>query len=134
MRRFLPPRSLAWWGVVVCALAAVGIFMVFEVWDLDGSDLYRRLFQPPIAAQSALADAERTMRHGAFGVRENLSSIREAAVFQGRRLLLSSWPQTGPPLSGKRFVNIHRRTDGARVTFRLSASLDEPSRLSARTI
>jgi len=108
--------------------------MVFEVWDLDGSDLYRRLFQPSIAAQSALADAERAMRHGAFGARETLSCIREAAVFQGHPLLLASWPQTGPPLSGKRLVGIHRRTERTCATLRLSASLDEPSRSSARNI
>ena len=107
--------------------------MVFEVWDLDGSDLYQRLFQPSSAVPSILADAERSMRHGAFSVRETLSCIRAAGVFQERPLLLSGRPQAGPPLSGKRFVGIHRRPDRARAACRLSASLDEPSRLSDRT-
>jgi hypothetical protein len=118
---------------VIGALAVVGIFMVFEVWDLDGSDLYRRLFQPSLVAQSALADVERNIRLGALGVRETLSRIRVAVVSQEHLLFPPGWSQAGTPVRGKRVTGTPRRTDRARATCRLSASLDDPSRLSDRT-
>ena len=68
MRRVLPVKSLAWWAVTVCAVAAVAIFLAFEVLDLDGSDFARRLFQPLIPSQPTLAEAEEGMRHAAFDV------------------------------------------------------------------
>jgi hypothetical protein len=68
MRRVLPAKSLAWWAVTVCAVAAVAIFLAFEVLDLDGSDFARRLFQPLIPSQPTLAEAEEGMRHAAFDV------------------------------------------------------------------
>jgi len=68
MRRLLPSRSPAWWVVLLISFTAVGGFMAFEVMDLDGSDLYKRLFQPPIPSQPTLAEAEGVMRHGAFAV------------------------------------------------------------------
>ncbi len=42
MRRLLPSRSPPWWVIVLVSLGAVGVFMIFEVMDLDGSDLHGR--------------------------------------------------------------------------------------------
>ena len=126
MKAIPPPRSLAWWTVLVCSLAAVGIFMVFEVWDLDGSDLFRRIFQPSIASQSALADSERVMRHGALGVRDTLSRLRTLAAFQESPPLLSDQPCTAPGHSGTRRPGIGPRTHMRPTPFRLSPPSEEP--------
>jgi hypothetical protein len=42
-------------AVIVWAVAAVAVFLAFEVLDLGGSDLAQRFFQPPISSQPTLA-------------------------------------------------------------------------------
>jgi hypothetical protein len=88
MRRILPVKSLSWWAVMVCIVAAVAVFLAFEVLDLDGSDLARRLFQPLMSLQPTLAEAERSMRHAAFGVSEAwcfplVGLLPQSAVLRG---------------------------------------------------
>jgi len=52
-------RSHGWWAVFLCACLAMGVYIAFEVLDLDGSNLRDLGPRTAIAAESASADAER---------------------------------------------------------------------------
>ncbi len=109
MRRLLPSRSPAWWVVVLISLAAVGVFMVFEVLDLDGSDLYKRIFQSPIPSQPTMAEAEGIMRHGAFAVQEALGHLDALVVLQQSSTGFSRCPVAAPAISCERLTRIRAR-------------------------
>ena len=134
MRRVLPVKSRGWWAVVLCALAAVAIFMAFEVLDLDGSDLYKRLFQSPIPSELTVAWAEEIMRHGAFAIPEALGhmqaldSLRPPSTGVSRCL-----DATSAPL-GRRLTATRPRDRLHRASFHPPAPSDEPSRPTRRAI
>lgn len=111
MRRFLMPRTRVWWLVICCALAAVGVFMVFEVLDLEGSDLHKRIFQPPLSSQPTLAEMEGALRHGAFAVRDALG------ILQQRFAVSYFFSAITPPNQGKRFTSNRPRSRIRRVAF-----------------
>jgi hypothetical protein len=50
--------SIGWWGVTLGVFLLVGCYLVFDVLDLDGSDLQHRLFSIAIASQGAWAEAK----------------------------------------------------------------------------
>jgi len=125
MRRILPVKSLSWWAVMVCTVAAVAVFLAFEVLDLDGSDLARRLFQPLISLQPSLTEAERSMRHAAFGVSEAwcfplVGFLPQSAVLRG------SPAATAPRLSGQRHPRALLRAHLRRAAFASPGTSDEP--------
>jgi len=49
------------WVVFLCAFLAVGMFIAFEVLDLDGSNFQRLLPDSVIAAEPASADVEQLL-------------------------------------------------------------------------
>jgi hypothetical protein len=51
--------SISWWGVVLGAVFLVGCYLVFDVLDLDASDLKNQLLSDAIAPQGAWVEAER---------------------------------------------------------------------------
>jgi len=134
MRRLIPSRSPAWWAVVFCALAAVGLFMVFEVLDLDGSDLYKRIFQPPIPSQPTVADAEGIVRHGAIAVQGALGHLHALVVLQQPFADFSRCPGAAPGISGKRLTRIRARVDLHHASFPPPAPADEPPSTPGRVI
>ena len=134
MRRLLPSRSPAWWVVVLISLAAVGVFMVFEVLDLDGSDLYKRIFQSPIPSQPTMAEAEGIMRHGAFAVQEALGHLDALVVLQQSSTGFSRCPVAAPAISCERLTRIRARVDIHRASLPPPAPGDEPPSTPARAI
>jgi len=52
-------RSRGWWGVFLCACLATGVYVAFDILDLDGSDLREPLPGNAIAAEPVGAEAER---------------------------------------------------------------------------
>ncbi len=77
MRSGIPSRSLVSCIVVLCSLVAIALFMIFDVLDLDGSDLQKRIFQPSMSSQPTLAELEGAMRHGAFAIRDALGVLQQ---------------------------------------------------------
>lgn len=134
MRRLLPLRSPAWWAVILCALVGVGVFMVFEVLDLDGSDLYKRIFQPPIPSQPTVAEAEGVMRHGAFAAQEALGHIHALVVLQQPSTVFAHCPYVATAVLCKRLTTIRPRADIHRASFPPPAPTDEPPSTPGRTI
>lgn len=51
--------SGGWWAVLLCAFLALGVYIVFEALDVDGSDLRDWLSGNAIAAQSTRAETKR---------------------------------------------------------------------------
>ena len=57
-------RSPGWWTVFLCACLAMGVYIAFEVLDLDGSNLRDLGPGKAIAAEPAGVDAERLLPQG----------------------------------------------------------------------
>lgn len=134
MRRLFPSRSPAWWVIALISLGAVGVFMIFEVMDLDGSDLYKRICQPPIPSQPAVAEAEGVMRHGAFAIQAALGHLHALVLLRQPFTSLSRCPQAAPAIHDNRLTRIRPRTDIHRASLPPSAPGDEPPNIPARTI
>ena len=60
MLGLLRVRSSVWWGLVLCLSLLVGAHMVFDILDVDGSDLPNRIFHDPLLPQTSLAETERS--------------------------------------------------------------------------
>ena len=134
MRHVLPVKSRGWWIVVLCALATVAIFMAFEVLDLDGSDLYKRIFQPPISSEPTVAWAEEIMRHGAFAIPEALGHTQALDSLQLPSTSVSRClDATSVPL-GRRLTAIRPHARLHCASIHPPALSDEPSRPSHRAI
>ncbi len=125
MRKAVPLRSLAWWVIVLSALAAVAIYMAFEVLDLDGSDLQRRIFQPPISSQPSLAESDGATRHGVFMVRDALG------ILQQRFAVLSYSSLSASPNLCVRLASTCSRRSLRRVFFSSPPAIDDPHLRSA---
>jgi len=52
-------RSRAWWGVFLCAVLAMGAYIVFDMLDLDGSNLRDAWGGSAIAAEAVGGETER---------------------------------------------------------------------------
>ena len=125
MRRVLPGKSPAWWAVMVCAVSAVAVFLAFEVLDLDGSDLARRLFQPLIPSQPTLAEAEEGMRHAAFDVSGG-GGFRLLSVLPQSSLVHGAQSTTVPRLSAQRRPRALLRAHLRRAAFAPHEASDAP--------
>jgi hypothetical protein len=134
MRRPLPSKSPVWWVVIICSLAAFGVFMVFEVLDLDGSDLCKRIFWPPISSQPAVAEAEGVMRHRAFAAQVALGHVHALVLLRQPFTGFSRCPHAAPAIFDKRLKRIRPRTDIHRASFPPPAPSDEPPSISALAI
>lgn len=55
-------ESIGWLGVALGAFLLVGCYLVFDVLDLDQSDLYHRLFSSALASQGAWEETERVLQ------------------------------------------------------------------------
>jgi hypothetical protein len=134
MRHALPVKSRGWWAVVLCTLATVAIFMAFEVLDLDGSDVYKRLFRSPIPSEPTVAWAEEIVRHGAVAIPEavghmqSLGSLR--LPYMGVSCCLDA---TSAPLDRRLTAN-RPRASLHRASSHPPASSDEPARPRRRAI
>ncbi len=120
MRRAFPSGSRDWWAVVLCALSAVIVFMAFEVLDLDGSDLQRRIFQPPISSRPTLAESEGAMRQGAFMLQDALGVLKRHSP-----ALSSFWVSASPRLY-VRLTSIRPRGSLRHASFPLPPAIDDP--------
>jgi hypothetical protein len=129
MRRAVASRSLPWWLVVLCSLGAVAVFLMFEVLDLDGSDLHKCIFQPPISSQPMLAESEGAMRQGAFVVSDALG------VLQQRPVVLYFFTVSAPPTLCKRLTSTRPRGSIHRVSAPPPPAIDDshPGPLAARS-
>ena len=78
--------------------------MIFEVMDLDGSDLYKRFFQPPLLSQPTLAEAEGVMRHGASAVQKVLGQLCALVVLEQYSTGFSSPSRSTSALRAKRLL------------------------------
>jgi hypothetical protein len=134
MRRLLPSRYPAWRVLVLCSLAAVGVFIVFEVLDLDGSDLYKRIFQPPIPSSPILAEAEGVLRQGTYAIQKAPGHIHALVDLRQPSARVSRCPYTAPAIVGMRLTRIHRRAHIRRATFPSPAASDEPPSNPDRTV
>ncbi len=54
-------RSRAWWGVFLCAVLAMGAYIVFDMLDLDGSSLRDTWAGSAIAAEAVGGETERLL-------------------------------------------------------------------------
>jgi len=125
MRRVLPGKSPAWWAVMVCAVSAVAVFLAFEVLDLDGSDLARRLFQPLIPSQATLAEAEEGTRQAALGF-SGAGCFRLVGVLSQSSLARGARSTAMPRLSGQRRPRAPLRAFLRRAAFASPGASDEP--------
>ena len=126
MRRLLPSRSPAWWAVVLFSLATVGIFMVFEVMDLDRSDLNKRIFQPPISSQLTAVDAEGVLRYGALPIQKALGPTHALVELWRPSTGVSHCQYAAPVTAGRLLARIRVRVDIHRSSLAPPAPGDEP--------
>jgi hypothetical protein len=120
--------------IVLVSLGAVGVFMIFEVMDLDGSGLYKRIFQPFIPSQSTVAEAE-GVRHGVFAIQAAWGHLHALVALQQFCTGFSRRPVAAPVIYfGKRLPRIRARVDTHRACLPPLAPGDEPPSTSARTI
>ena len=133
MRRVLREYSPAWWAVMVCAVAAVAVFLAFEVLDLDGSDLARRLFQPLIPAQPTLAEAEGGMRHPASGV-SDAGSFRLVGVLPSFSMVRGAQSIAAPRLSAQCRPRALLRAHLRLAAFAPPGTSDEPPSPGRRSL
>jgi len=61
LKEIQKPRCTGGWVVFIFAFLAVGVFIAFEVLDLDGSNLQRLLPDSVIAAEPISADVEQLL-------------------------------------------------------------------------
>ena len=54
-------RSRGWWGVFLCACLAMGVYIAFDILDLDGSELRDPLPGDAMAAEPVGGEAERLL-------------------------------------------------------------------------
>jgi hypothetical protein len=54
-------RSRVWWGVFLCAVLAMGAYIVFDMLDLDGSSLRDAWAGSAIAAEAVGGETERLL-------------------------------------------------------------------------
>ena len=54
-------RSRAWWGVFLCAVLAMGAYIVFDMLDLDGSGLRDAWAGSAIAAEAVDGETDRLL-------------------------------------------------------------------------
>jgi hypothetical protein len=52
-------RSRGWWAVFLCAFLAMGVYIAFDVLDLDGSNFRNPGPRTAISAEAAPSEAER---------------------------------------------------------------------------
>lgn len=59
-------RSWAWWGVIVAALLIFGAYLIFDVLDVDGSQMISRPADGILAAEAFQVEADRFFRADPF--------------------------------------------------------------------
>jgi hypothetical protein len=62
--RSLRSRSAQWWVLALCSFLAVGAYIVFDVLDVDGSELQNRILHSAIAAGTSGAEIKRSVHEG----------------------------------------------------------------------
>jgi len=135
LRMHVLPRSKSrvWWAVILCSLAAIGIFMVFEVLDLDGSDLYARIFQPPLSSQPGLVESEGAMRQGALAVHAVVPHPLGSVVVQYSSFRAGSPGRTVAAFR-RHLPHTNPRVNARRAALSSLPSTDEPPSSSGRPI
>jgi hypothetical protein len=132
MRQVLPVKSRVWWVVVCCSLAAVALFMTFEVLDLDGSHVCKRLLQPPIP--SSVAWTEEVMRNGAFASHEALGHLQALDSLRPPSTGVTRCLGAMSATLARRLTTIRPRTSLYRASFHPPTPGDEPPHPTHRAI
>ncbi len=126
MRCFLPSKSPTWGAAALCALAALGLFMSFEVLALDGPDSSQSIFQPPISSQPPVAEAEGIVRNGAFAVREPPGSLHSLTSLDQPSSVVSGGPYAADGHLRRRYTFIRLPAHIRRASCSPRAPPDEP--------
>jgi hypothetical protein len=59
-------RSWAWWGVIVAALLIFGAYLIFDILDVDGSQMIGRPADGILLAEALQVEADRFFRADPF--------------------------------------------------------------------
>ena len=59
-------RSWAWWGVIVAALLIFGAYLIFDILDVDGSQMTGRPADGILVAEALQVEADRFFRADPF--------------------------------------------------------------------
>ena len=112
------PRVLAWWLAASLACVAMTVFIVFDVLDLDGSNLSRGSSENTLAADPPNLETERQLSLAAdpstVPTAERLSTLPSPLLFP----VVAHSTTTAPALRA-RLRMVHRREgkDDAQRTF-----------------
>jgi hypothetical protein len=112
-------RSDGWWAVFLCAFLAMGVYIAFEVLDVDGSNLRDMGPGTAIAAEPASADAERFLHHApAIADAPGLvfPSIPVAFASESRQLAGQATPTTLAARQGHFLPRMHLGREVSSVT------------------
>jgi len=112
-------RSRGWWGVFLCACLAMGVYIGFDVLDLDGSDLRDPLPGNAIVAEAAGSEAER------FLTQDLSTSEASNPVFLP--LVLSSVSESPRVTSGTILSTIALRLERIRPRVSLGGEMTSPT-------
>jgi hypothetical protein len=118
--------SWGWWAVLSCACVAMGVYLSFEVPDLDGSNLRSPLPDSAIAAKSAFADVQRSLHPapspgGALGFALRPPALRfDFEPSQGV-------PRLSEPAIVARRVYLRPRTDMSREAASATSRGEDPA-------
>lgn len=120
----LRQRSLGWWGLVLCSLLALGAYIIFDVLDVDGSDLQKRILRNPMASQAVEAETKRAL-HQNSAAPDVLGHVSVSVVLQPLSTSVSVSPHTIPGTFGARLARVHLRLYPSRDTLPAPSPTDD---------
>lgn len=124
--------SSGWWGLVLCASLAVGAHIVFDILDVDGSDLRNRTFNDPLVAQTSLVETKRPL-HLASECRHGWGRMPVAVLLRQSSARFSPQYKSVPAAARVRLHRILPRAH-VRLNARLAPSTtDDQARTLAHT-
>ena len=108
-------KSLGWLGVTLGAFLLVGCYLVFDVLDLDQSDLYHRLLSNPFASQGNWAEGERDLRQHFAAPGAHNPDAKVIRAFSLARVLETLPRPTSAPASSS-VCRVHPRAPVGRAS------------------
>jgi len=112
------PRVLAWWLVASLACVAMAVFIVFDVLDLDGSNVSRGSSENTLTADPPNLESERLF--SLAGGPSSAPTTERLSTFPSPPLdSVVARPTTAPPALRARLRIVHHRAgkDDAQRTF-----------------
>ena len=120
------PRVLVWWLAISLACAAMAVFIVFGVLDLDGSNLNRGSRENTLAADPLNLEAERLLSVGgnpsAAPTTERLSTLPSPPLNS-----VVAHSTTTPPALRVRFRMVHLGAGKAAAQRTVSPTPNDPA-------